>query len=92
MAVDMVQTESSVEAGGASISDNSCTGMAVTDGTKVSVGVGVTKNMGNYESARLEVRIEIPCMKSEEDAAFELARSWCDSKMEVMLQNLGGSS
>ena len=32
-----------------------------TDPAKVRVGRGVTINMGNFESARIDISIEMPC-------------------------------
>lgn len=42
----------------------------VTEPAYVRVGNGVTKNLGNYESLRLDVSISMPCYREEVDAVF----------------------
>lgn len=37
----------------------------VTDTARVRASRGVTLNLGNYESARIEVSIDLPCYKEE---------------------------
>ena len=38
-----------------------------TTPAQVTIGAGVTKNTGNYESLRLEVRLTVPCYKEDLD-------------------------
>jgi hypothetical protein len=50
----------------------------------VGMKVGITKNLGNYESVRVDVSLFLPCepdAKSVDDA-FETVSIWCDLKME----------
>ncbi len=37
----------------------------ITDPAFVRVSAGVTKNMGNYESLRIDVAISVPCYREE---------------------------
>lgn len=51
---------------------------------KVKVLLGHTKNLGNYESLRIEVGVEIPCAPTLEavELAYEEAVKWVDDKLE----------
>jgi hypothetical protein len=54
----------------------------------VGVKMGYTKNLGNFESLRLDVSCTVPCdnTKAAMDAAFDFASEWCDDKM-IKLQS-----
>ncbi len=52
---------------------------------KVEVGQGFTKNLGQYNSARFDVRLSVPSTAEGLDAAFEFARGWTDQKLCVLL-------
>ena len=47
---------------------------------KVSIGAGITKNLGNYESARVDVRIEMPALPEETEIArvASMVSEWVD--------------
>ena len=53
-------------------------GMALAE---ASVSLGITKNLGNYESARIDVGVRLPCMTDEIDAAMETARTIARAKL-----------
>jgi hypothetical protein len=62
----------------------------VSDHPMANVGmkVGITKNLGNYESVRVDVSLYLPC---EPDAAsvedtFQTVNIWCDLKMEEIVK------
>lgn len=63
----------------------------------VSVSMGVTRNMGNYESIKASVNITLPCEATAEEieATYESAKGWADSKMTALNaeidEQLGGS-
>lgn len=42
---------------------------------------GMTINMGNYESARVEVGVEIPCHIEDIDLADKWAADFCESRI-----------
>lgn len=50
--------------------------------------LGYTKNMGNYESLRIDVMITMPCYPHEvEDvSAFEV--DWADERMSAIVKNI----
>lgn len=45
------------------------------DPAYVSVGVGMTENLGNYESLRLDVRVTLPCGTSDAEVRAASARA-----------------
>ena len=48
----------------------------VTEPASVSLELGLTLNLGNYETARLSVSITLPCYKEEAHEAYNFARQW----------------
>lgn len=42
---------------------------------------GMTINMGNYESARVEVGVEVPCYIEDVELADEWAANFCESRI-----------
>ena len=50
---------------------------------KVKYGAGRTFNLGNYESAKVDVGIELVCDDVEEDLddQFKKAKEWVDGKI-----------
>ena len=56
----------------------------------VGLSLGYTKNLGNYESAKVTVSCHLPCNPDIEhmDIAFDFAESWTNDKMEKILQEL----
>lgn len=53
----------------------------VTATANVSVEMGMTLNLGNYESARVTVSVSVPCYKEEIEDAHEYARKWVESRV-----------
>lgn len=49
---------------------------------------GMTINMGNYESARVEVGVEIPCYVEDVELADEWASKFCESKISEEVTGL----
>jgi hypothetical protein len=50
---------------------------------KVVRGYGLTLNLKNYESARLDVRVEVPCHVEDIDKADEWARAWVEERVKT---------
>lgn len=48
-----------------------------------------TLNLGNYNSAKVEVGIEWPCNSAEVDDAFDFCYKWVDAKIEQILKSEG---
>ena len=60
----------------------------VTEPAKVTVNYGITMNMGNYESARIDVGVTIPCYKEELDDAHAFAIDWAESRLNKEIEAL----
>lgn len=60
----------------------------VTDGTLVYCKMGHTKNLGNYESIRIEVGVTLPSQHDAIDDAFGLAQKWCDGKLAEIIEEV----
>ena len=52
-----------------------------TEPAKVNFSVGMTLNLGNYESARIDVGVVMPCNPSELDHTFEQAKEWATTRL-----------
>ena len=60
------------------------------DVAKVRRGYGLTLNLSNYESARLDVTVEVPCYLADIDAADEWARQWVETRVVREVENVRG--
>jgi hypothetical protein len=49
---------------------------------------GRTVNLGNYESARVDVAIRVPCTKVELEDAYDWATSWVSDKIIEAVKGL----
>ena len=47
-----------------------------TEPARVAVELGLTLNLGNYESARISVSLTVPCYREEAHDAYAFARKW----------------
>lgn len=52
---------------------------------RVGFSSGMTLNLGNYESARLEVSISMPCDVSEVEETYEYCKRFVEEKGEALL-------
>jgi uncharacterized Fe-S cluster-containing radical SAM superfamily protein len=52
-----------------------------TDGTLVGFKMGYTKNLGNYESVRVEVSLVLPTYTENVEHAYKVAKDWADKKL-----------
>ena len=60
---------------------------------KVTRGYGLTMNLGNYESARFDVVLQMPCYPEDIDAADEFAKRWVEQRCEAeVLEVRGGGN
>jgi len=50
----------------------------ITTPAEVSYSVGITLNMGNFESARVDVGIKMPCYVEEVDVTFRRVQAWAE--------------
>lgn len=53
-------------------------------------GYGLTLNLGNYESARFDVTLKLPCHVEDIDAADEFARAWVETRCEAEVAEVRG--
>lgn len=60
----------------------------LTEPAKVSVSMGLTLNLGNYESARIDVALVVPCYREEVDAAYKYANKWVEDRLGTEVQNI----
>jgi hypothetical protein len=54
----------------------------VTEPAKVSVAVGLTINLGNWESAKINIQLTMPCYKEEVEETAKFVQSWVEKKIE----------
>ena len=59
----------------------------------VSVSMGVTRNVGNYESVKIHVGITLPCAPTSDDidATYNEAKGWVDARVEQINQEVTDS-
>lgn len=64
--------------------------MQVLPMANVGVKVGMTKNLGNYESLRVDVSLYMPCDPDDQSMhdTFDLVQNWCDLKMQSIMEEL----
>lgn len=53
-------------------------------------GYGLTLNLSNYESARLDVSVTVPCYLADVDVADEWARQWVERRVVHEVENVRG--
>ena len=50
-----------------------------------------TVNLGNYESCKIEVMLNLPCLVSEIDETYKFANEWVDGKMAAIMKEVQAS-
>lgn len=58
----------------------------VTKPAEVSVGLGATVNLKNYEFVRIDVRVTLPCYKEDVEAAYEEALKFANAKLGEQIE------
>jgi len=48
---------------------------------EVGFSAGLTLNLGNYESARIDVSVKVPCYREELDEAYAFATKWASDRL-----------
>ena len=56
---------------------------------EILVEASFTKNLGNYQSAKIGVSLKMPCQQVDLDDAFTFTRDWVNTKLEGMVTELG---
>lgn len=59
-----------------------------TDGTLVGFKMGYTKNLGNYESVRVEVSLVLPTYTENVEHAYKVAKDWADEKLSEAVEEI----
>lgn len=63
-----------------------------TTPANVSVKAGATVNLGNYESARVDVMLSVPCYIEEIDDVYEQTKDWVDRMVKKEYDELSRSA
>ncbi len=60
------------------------------ENARVRISRGLTINLGNFSSARLDVGLEVPCVFSPENAAaaHDWTTDWCNGKLRSEARGL----
>lgn len=64
------------------------TNPADTPWCQVGFSAGYTHNLGNYQSARVDVSLVIPCKHGEIDKVFEVGKKWVNDRVEALVGEL----
>ncbi len=56
----------------------------------VTVDVGITKNLRDYENVKARCALTIPCYREELDVAYEVAENWAVRRVQGELEKLEG--
>jgi len=56
----------------------------------VTRGYGLTLNLGNYESARFDVSITMPCYPEDVDACDKWAAAWAEERVQQEMSSVRG--
>ena len=54
----------------------------ISQPASISVKAGVTINLGNYESGRVDVMLTMPCYPEEVDETYETVKQWVDARVD----------
>lgn len=60
----------------------------VTPPASIELGYGLTLNIGNYESARVDVKLSVPCYKEEVDDAYAWAKKWAEERLQQEVKDV----
>lgn len=55
---------------------------------QVEIGYGLTLNIGNYESARVDVKVSVPCYAEEVNEAYEWAKTFAEERVRQEVQSV----
>jgi len=62
----------------------------VVEPARVDLNLGLTINLGNFESARVDVGVSLPCYSEEVDATYERAKEWAGARLQHEAQAVRG--
>lgn len=55
---------------------------------EVGVEMSYTHNLGNYQSARVQVSLKVPCVHAEIDEVYDYAKGWVETRLEGLVEEL----
>jgi hypothetical protein len=58
----------------------------------VSVSAGMTYNMGNFNSSKINISITYPCSPEKVDGVYDVLKNWIDKRLTVEVQELRESA
>lgn len=64
----------------------------ITEPAKVEFRVGITVNLGNFESARVDVGVMIPTYREEVEAATEFAKQFVTARLVAEVEEIKSSN
>jgi hypothetical protein len=64
----------------------------LTQPGEVEVAAGATIKMGEFEYARLDVRVRVPVYREELNEAFDFARSWVHDRLNKEVAKIKGAA
>lgn len=56
--------------------------------TTVAVNLGMTVNLGNYNSAKVGVILTMPCSPKDIDGTFGFAKSWVEDRVQELIDEV----
>ena len=57
----------------------------------VNVSMGMTRNLGNYESLKITVGVTMPCEESDLNATYMVAKEWVDARINEVNEEVNAS-
>jgi hypothetical protein len=60
----------------------------LTEPAKINVSMGLTLNLGNFEAARIDVGLVVPCYREETDDAYVYAKKWVETRLGTEVQDI----
>ena len=55
---------------------------------EVGVDASYTKNLGNFQSAKVGVSLRVPCAHGDIDDVFAYAKDWVNNKLSAIIEEL----
>lgn len=60
----------------------------ISQPASISVKAGITINLGNYESGRVDVMLTMPCYPEEVDETYEDVKQWVDARVDKTAKDI----
>lgn len=63
----------------------------VTDPARIGVRLHLTLNLGNFESAKMDVSLDLPCYKEEIEEGYAFVEKWVEQRIEAERKQIRGN-